>query len=83
MFVICALFIFMVRGCYQGDYRLDGQEIAAVKIIIMLSKITFHVIAGAVCKSVILSSQDFHRWAHLKNPESFFVCRKIVGGERV
>ncbi|MBN1365659.1 MAG: ABC transporter permease [Syntrophaceae bacterium] len=48
MFVIFALFIFMVRGCYQGSYMVDGQEIKAGNIIILISKITFHIIAGGV-----------------------------------
>lgn len=48
MFVICALFILMVRGCYQGDYMMNGQEVEAGKVIIMVSKLIFHIIAGGV-----------------------------------
>jgi ABC-type transport system involved in multi-copper enzyme maturation permease subunit len=48
MFVICALFVFMVRGCYKGDYMVNGQEVEAGKVIIMVSKMIFHIIAGGV-----------------------------------
>ena len=48
MSVICAVFIFLVRGCYHGDYMVNGQELDAGKIVIMVSKITFHVIAVGV-----------------------------------
>ena len=48
MFVVCALFIFMIRSCYQGDYVVNGQEIEAGKVIIMVSKLIFHIIAGGV-----------------------------------
>jgi len=48
MFVIFALFIFMIRGCYQGSYVVNGQEVEAGNVIILISKITFHIIAGGM-----------------------------------
>jgi hypothetical protein len=29
MFVICAIFIFLIRGCYQGNYMVNGQVLDA------------------------------------------------------
>ncbi len=48
MFVICALFILMVRGCYQNGYMVNGQEVEAGRMIVMVSKLIFHIIAGGV-----------------------------------
>jgi ABC-type transport system involved in multi-copper enzyme maturation permease subunit len=62
MSVICALFIFLVRGCYQGDYMVNGQEVEAGGVIIMVSKITFHVIAaGVMFLAALLSMHVFRR----------------------
>ena len=33
MFVICAIFIFLVRGCYQGNYMVNGQALDAGTVI--------------------------------------------------
>ncbi|MFA5323263.1 MAG: ABC transporter permease subunit [Smithella sp.] len=62
MFVICALFIFFVRGCYQGDFMVNGQEVEAGKVVIMVSKITFNVIAaGVMFLAALLSMRVFRR----------------------
>jgi ABC-type transport system involved in multi-copper enzyme maturation permease subunit len=62
MFVICAIFIFLVRGCYHGDYMVNGQELEAGKVVMMVSKITFHVIAfGVMFLAALLSMRVFKR----------------------
>jgi ABC-type transport system involved in multi-copper enzyme maturation permease subunit len=62
MFVVCALFIFMVRGCFQGDYMVNGQEVEAGKVIIMVSKLTFHIIAfGVMFLAGLLAMRIFKR----------------------
>ena len=62
MFVICVIFIFLVRGCYHGDYMVNGHELEAGKIVIMVSKITFHVIAfGVMFLAGLLSMRVFKR----------------------
>jgi ABC-type transport system involved in multi-copper enzyme maturation permease subunit len=62
MSVICALFIFLVRGCYHGDYMMNGQALDAGQMVIMLSKITFHVIAaGVTFLAALLSMRVFRR----------------------
>jgi len=62
MFVICVIFIFLVRGCYHGDYMVNGHELEAGKIVIMVSKITFHVIAfGVMLLTALLSMRVFRR----------------------
>jgi ABC-type transport system involved in multi-copper enzyme maturation permease subunit len=62
MFVICALFIFLVRGCYQGDYMVNGQDVEAGKVIILVSKLTFHIIAvGVMFLAGLLAMRIFRR----------------------
>lgn len=62
MFILCALFIFLVRGCYQGNYMMNGQEVDAAKVVILVSKITFHVIAvGVMLLAALLSMRVFRR----------------------
>ena len=28
MFVVCAIFIFLIRGCYQGNFMVNGRVLA-------------------------------------------------------
>ena len=48
MLVICAIFIFLIRGCYQGNYMVNGQALDAETVIRLVSKVTFNFIAAGV-----------------------------------
>jgi ABC-type transport system involved in multi-copper enzyme maturation permease subunit len=62
MFVICALCVFFIRGCFQGNYMVNGQSLDAVTIVRTLSKATFHVIgAGVMVIAALLSMRIFRR----------------------
>ena len=62
MFVICAIFIFLIRSCYQGNYMVNGQVLDAGTIIRVVSKVTFHVIAaGVMLITALLSMRVFRR----------------------
>jgi len=62
MFVICAIFILLIRGCYQGNYMVNGQALDAETIIRVVSKLTFHIIAvGAMLLTALLSMRVFRR----------------------
>jgi len=62
MFVICAICVFLVRGCYQGNYMVNGQALDAGTIVRTLSKATFHVIgAGVMVIAALLSMRIFRR----------------------
>jgi ABC-type transport system involved in multi-copper enzyme maturation permease subunit len=62
MFVICAICVFLVRGCYQGNYMVNGQALDAATIVRTLSKATFHVIgAGMMVIAALLSMRIFKR----------------------
>jgi ABC-type transport system involved in multi-copper enzyme maturation permease subunit len=62
MFIICAIFIFLVRGCYQGNYMVNGQSLDAETVIRVVSKLTFHVITvGAMLLTALLAMRVFRR----------------------
>lgn len=62
MFVICAIFIFLVRGCYQGNFMVNGRTLDAETVIHVVSKLTFHIIAaGAMLLTALLSMRVFRR----------------------
>jgi len=62
MFVICALFIFLIRSCYQGNYIVNGQALNAEAVIRGMSKVTFHFIAaGVMFLAALLSMRVFRR----------------------
>jgi len=62
MFVICALCVFLIRGCYQGNYMVNGQTLDAGTVVRALSKVTFHIIgAGVMVIAALLSMRIFKR----------------------
>jgi len=62
MFVICTLCVFLIRGCYQGNYMVNGQSLDAGTVVITLSKVTFHIIgAGVMVIAALLSMRIFRR----------------------
>jgi len=62
MFIICALFVFLVRGCYQGSYTVSGQAITPEELVRTVSKITFNIIVfGVMFLAGLLSMRVFGR----------------------
>ena len=62
MFIICSIFVFLVRGCYHGNYMVNGQLLDARTVAGTVSKVTFHVIAaGMMLIAALLSMRVFKR----------------------
>ncbi|TFG88250.1 MAG: hypothetical protein E4H16_05360 [Candidatus Atribacteria bacterium] len=62
MFFICAIFIFLGRSCYQGNYIVNGQALDAGTVIWVVSKVIFHIIAvGVMIVTALLSMRVFRR----------------------
>ena len=62
MFVTCAICVFLLRGCYQGNYMVNGQSLDAGTVVRTLSKVTFHIIgAGVMVIAALLSMRIFRR----------------------
>ena len=62
LFVLCCLGVFLMRGCYGGNYMVNGQVLDAGTIAATIMKVTFHVIATAVLIiAALLSMRVFKR----------------------
>ena len=62
MFAVCALFVFLLRSCYQGNYMVNGQLLDAGTVVKTMSKVIFHVIgAGLMLLAALLSMHAFRR----------------------
>jgi ABC-type transport system involved in multi-copper enzyme maturation permease subunit len=62
MFVICAIFVFLMRGCYQGNYMVNGQFLDTGTVVRAVSNVTFHIIgAGVMLIAALLSMRLFRR----------------------
>ena len=62
MFVICAISVFFIRGCYHGTYMVNGQFLDSETIVRTVSKVTFHIIgAGVMLIAALLSMRVFRR----------------------
>jgi len=62
MFAFCAVCVFLVRGCYHGNYMVNGQYLDAETVARFLSKATFHIIAaGVMVISALLAMRIFRR----------------------
>jgi ABC-type transport system involved in multi-copper enzyme maturation permease subunit len=62
MFVICVTLVFLARGCYQGNYMVNGRLLDAGCVVGAVSKATFHLIAvGVMLIAALLSMRAFRR----------------------
>ena len=62
MFVVCAVFVFLIRGCYQGNYVVNGQLVEPGTVVRVVSNVTFHCIAaGAMFLTALVSMRVFRR----------------------
>jgi ABC-type transport system involved in multi-copper enzyme maturation permease subunit len=62
MFAICAICVFLLRGCYHGNYMVNGQSLDAGTVVRALSKVTFHIIgAGVMVIAALVSMRIFRR----------------------
>jgi ABC-type transport system involved in multi-copper enzyme maturation permease subunit len=59
---ICVAFLFIIRGCYSGQYEVNGKQVDTVTMAWQASLITFHVIAvGAMLIAIMLGMRMFGR----------------------
>jgi ABC-type transport system involved in multi-copper enzyme maturation permease subunit len=59
---VSVLFVFLARGCYHGNYMVNGRELEAAAVVGMVSKMTFQVIAAlAMMVAALLSMRVFKR----------------------
>lgn len=78
MFVICAICVFLIRGCYQGNYMVNGQALDAATIVRTLSKATFHFIAAGVMVIAALLSMRIFRNDRNEGMQSCILSKPIA-----
>jgi len=56
LLAVCIGFVMMLRGCYKGNYMVNGKEIDSLTVAWNASIVAFHAIAaGVLCIAAILS----------------------------
>ena len=78
MFVFCALCVFLVRGCYQGNYMVNGQSLDVGTVVRTLSKATFHVIGAVVMVITALLSMRIFRRDRNEGMQSCILSKPIA-----
>jgi ABC-type transport system involved in multi-copper enzyme maturation permease subunit len=48
LFIVCTALVLLLRGCYQGNFVVNGQALDADTMIRIVAKMTFHVVAAGV-----------------------------------
>ncbi len=62
MFLVCAGFVLLIRGCYTGSFVVNGQQLDPAAIALYVSRASFHVIvAGAALIAALLSMRILRR----------------------
>lgn len=62
LLAIAVVFVLLIRGCYQGDYSVNGRQVDNVSVAWHASLILFHVIAaGMFLMTSMLSMAIFSR----------------------
>ncbi len=62
LLAIAIVFVLLIRGCYQGDYSVNGRQVDNVSVAWYASLMVFHVIAaGMLLMASMLSMGIFSR----------------------
>lgn len=62
MFILCALAILLVRGCYSGSFMVNGRALDVENVIRVVSKVIFHLIAaGSAILAALLTMRVLKR----------------------
>ena len=62
MFIVCVVFVFLARGCYRGNYLVNGEALDAATVVAAVSKAAFHAIAVVTMLiAALLSMRMFRR----------------------
>jgi len=78
MFFICVAVIFLFRGCYQGNYMVNGQQVDAGIVVQTVSRMIFHSIAAGVMLLTALLSMRVFRRDRDYGTQSFMLSKPIT-----
>ena len=71
------LFVLMIRGCYSGQYAVNGKQLNNITVAWHVSKIVFQVIASGMSLIVILLSMKIFSRDHEDGSLVLFLSRPL------
>jgi ABC-type transport system involved in multi-copper enzyme maturation permease subunit len=74
---LCLLFVLMIRGCYSGQYVVNGKPLGNITVAWHISKIVFQVIASGMFLMVILISMKIFSRDHEDGSLVLFLSRPV------
>jgi ABC-type transport system involved in multi-copper enzyme maturation permease subunit len=74
---LCLLFVLMIRGCYSGQYVVNGRQLDNITVAWHVSKIVFQVIASGMFLIVILLSMKIFSKDHEDGSLVLFLSRPV------
>ena len=77
LLVISILFVLMMRGCYQGEYIVNGRQLDNTMIAWQVSKIVFQIIVGGMFLMVSMISMKIFSRDHADGSLILFLSRPV------
>jgi len=77
LLVISILFVLMIRGCYQGEYIVNGRQINNITLAWHVSKIVFQIIAVGMFLMVSMFSMKIFSRDHADGSLILFLSRPV------
>jgi ABC-type transport system involved in multi-copper enzyme maturation permease subunit len=75
---LCLVFVLMIRGCYSGQYVVNGKHLDNITVAWYVSKIVFQVIASGMFLIVILLSMKIFSRDHEDGSLVLFLSRPVL-----
>jgi len=72
------LFILMIRGCYDGEYMVNGRMVDNTAVAWHVSKIVFHLITAGMFLMVSMLSMKIFSRDHEDGSVVLFLSRSVV-----
>jgi ABC-type transport system involved in multi-copper enzyme maturation permease subunit len=74
---LCLIFVLMIRGCYSGQYVVNGKLLDSIAVAWYVSNIVFQVIAAGMFLMVILLSMKIITRDHDDGSLVLFLSRPV------
>lgn len=83
LLAICLGFIFLIRGCYSGNYMINGQQVDNIASAWIASRIVFQVIVMGMLLMVSMISMKIFRRDQKDGSVHMFLSRPVNRWEYV
>ncbi len=74
---LCVLFVLMIRGCYSGQYVVNGKLLDSIAVVWYVSKVVFQIITAGMFLIVILLSMKIFTRDHDDGSLVLFLSRPV------